>query len=66
MGRSRARSTRAAPTDLLINWTYRKAFNDTNQQLGLAAAISLVIFVIVGTISAISFRATKKLEEIGA
>jgi arabinogalactan oligomer/maltooligosaccharide transport system permease protein len=53
-------------TDLLINWTYRKAFNDTNQQLGLAAAISLVIFVIVGTISAISFRSTKKLEEIGA
>jgi arabinogalactan oligomer/maltooligosaccharide transport system permease protein len=53
-------------TDLLINWTYRKAFNKTNQQLGLAAAISLVIFVIVGTISAISFRSTKKLEEIGA
>jgi arabinogalactan oligomer/maltooligosaccharide transport system permease protein len=52
-------------TDLLINWTVRKAFNDTNQQLGLASAISLVIFVIVGTISAISFRATKKLEEIG-
>ena len=53
-------------TDLLINWTYRKAFNDTNQQLGLASAISLVIFIIVGTISAISFRSTKKLEEIGA
>jgi arabinogalactan oligomer/maltooligosaccharide transport system permease protein len=53
-------------TDLLINWTYRKAFNKTNQQLGLAAAISLVIFVIVGTVSAISFRSTKKLEEIGA
>ncbi len=53
-------------TDLLINWTYRKAFNQTNQQLGLASAISLVIFLVVGTISAVSFRATKKLEEIGA
>jgi arabinogalactan oligomer/maltooligosaccharide transport system permease protein len=53
-------------TDLLINWTFRKAFNDTNQQLGLASAIALVIFIVVGTISAISFRSTTKLEEIGA
>jgi arabinogalactan oligomer/maltooligosaccharide transport system permease protein len=53
-------------TDLLINWTYRKAFNQTNQQLGLASAIALVIFIVVGTISAISFRSTKKLEEIGS
>lgn len=53
-------------TDLLINYTFRKAFNNTNQQLGLASAISLLIFVVVGTISAYSFRLTKKLEEIGA
>jgi arabinogalactan oligomer/maltooligosaccharide transport system permease protein len=53
-------------TDLLINWTYRMAFNQTNQRLGLAAAISLVIFVVVGSISAWSFRFTKKLEEIGS
>ena len=53
-------------TDLLINWTFRKAFNDTNQQLGLASAIALVIFIVVGSISAWSFRFTKKLEEIGA
>jgi arabinogalactan oligomer / maltooligosaccharide transport system permease protein len=52
-------------TDLLINWTYRLAFNETNQQLGLAASIALVIFVVVGSISAWSFRFTKKLEEIG-
>ncbi|MGV1003885.1 MAG: ABC transporter permease subunit [Candidatus Nanopelagicales bacterium] len=51
-------------TDLLINYTFRKAFNDTNQQLGLASAISLLIFVIVGSISAYSFRLTKKLEEM--
>ena len=53
-------------TDLLIIWTYRIAFNQTNQQLGLAAAIALVIFIVVGTISALSFRSTKRLEEIGA
>ncbi len=53
-------------TDLLINWTYRMAFNQTNQRLGLASAIALIIFIVVGTISAFSFRYTKKLEEIGA
>lgn len=53
-------------TDLLINWTYRMAFNQTNQRLGLAAAIALVIFVVIGSISAWSFRFTKKLEEIGS
>ncbi len=52
-------------TDLLINWTYRIAFNDTNQQLGLAAAVSIVIFMVVGTISALSLRTTKRLEELG-
>ena len=52
-------------TDLLINFTFRKAFNDSNQQLGLASAIALVIFVFVGTISAYGFRLTKRLEEIG-
>ena len=31
---------------------------------GLASALSIVIFLIVATISAISFRQTKALEEI--
>ena len=52
-------------TDLLINFTYRKAFNETNQQLGLASAIAMLIFVIVGTVSAYGFRLTRRLEEIG-
>jgi arabinogalactan oligomer/maltooligosaccharide transport system permease protein len=52
-------------TDLLINWTFRMAFNQTQQRLGLASAVALVIFVVVGSISAWSFRFTKKLEEIG-
>ncbi len=53
-------------TDLLINWTYRMAFNQTQQRLGLASAVALVIFLVVGSISAWSFRFTKKLEEIGS
>ena len=52
-------------TDLLINFTFRKAFNQANQQLGLASAIAMLIFVIVGTVSAYGFRLTRKLEEIG-
>jgi arabinogalactan oligomer/maltooligosaccharide transport system permease protein len=53
-------------TDLLINWTFRMAFNQTQQRLGLASAVALVIFIVVGSISAWSFRFTKKLEEIGS
>jgi arabinogalactan oligomer/maltooligosaccharide transport system permease protein len=52
-------------TDLLITYTYRTAFNTTNQQLGLASAIALLIFVIVGVVSSYGFRLTRKLEEIG-
>ena len=51
-------------TDLLINWTYRQAFGSP-QQLGLASAIAMLIFVIVGTVSAYGFRLTRQLEEIG-
>jgi arabinogalactan oligomer/maltooligosaccharide transport system permease protein len=52
-------------TDLMINYTYRTAFNGSNQQLGLASAIAMLIFVIVGAVSSYGFRLTRKLEEIG-
>ena len=52
-------------TDLLINYTYRTAFNGSDQKLGLASAIAMLIFVIVGSVSAYGFRLTRKLEEIG-
>ena len=52
-------------TDLLINFTFRTAFTSANQQLGLASAIAMLIFVIVGTVSAYGFRLTRQLEEIG-
>lgn len=51
-------------TDLLINFTFRRAFNETNQQLGLASAIAMLIFLIVGAVSTYGFRLTRRLEEI--
>ncbi len=52
-------------TDLLITYTYRIGFNGADQKLGLASAIAMLIFVIVGSVSAYGFRLTRKLEEIG-
>lgn len=52
-------------TDLLINYTLRIAFTPANQQMGLASAIAMLIFVIVGSVSAYGFRLTRRLEEIG-
>lgn len=51
-------------TDLLINYVMRIAFTPSQQQLGLASAIAMVIFVIVGGVSSYGFRLTRKLEEI--
>ncbi len=51
-------------TDLLISYTYRLAFGGQGAQYGLAAAISILIFVIVAAVSFIGFKRTKALEEI--
>jgi arabinogalactan oligomer/maltooligosaccharide transport system permease protein len=51
-------------TDLLITYTYRLAFGTSEQLLGFASAISMLIFIIVAGVSAYSFRLTKKLEDI--
>jgi arabinogalactan oligomer/maltooligosaccharide transport system permease protein len=51
-------------TDLLITYTYRLAFGGQGAQYGFAAAVSIYIFAIVALISAISFRRTRKLEEV--
>ena len=51
-------------TDLLITYTYRIGFNGADQKLGLASAIAMLIFVIVGSVSAYGFRLTRKLEDI--
>ena len=54
----------AGATDLLITYTYRIAFGAQGAQYGLAAAISIFIFLIVALVSIVSFRRTHVLEEI--
>ncbi|MEW5825976.1 MAG: maltose ABC transporter permease MalF [Candidatus Bipolaricaulota bacterium] len=57
--------TPAGATDVLITYTYRLAFEGARgNQLGLAASISVLIFLIIATISAINFRLTGTLEEL--
>jgi arabinogalactan oligomer / maltooligosaccharide transport system permease protein len=51
-------------TDLLITYTYRLAFGGQGAQYGLAAAISIFIFLIVALVSIIGFRRAQTLEEI--
>ncbi|MEU5722972.1 ABC transporter permease subunit [Micromonospora sp. NPDC047738] len=51
-------------TDLLITYTYRLAFGAQGAEFGFAAAISLFIFTIVAVVSAVSFRRTRKQEEV--
>ncbi len=56
--------TPAGATDILISYTYKLAFGGAGAQYGYAAAISIIIFFIIGTISAINFRFTRRLEEM--
>lgn len=57
--------TPAGATDILISYTYRLAFEGgQGTQYGLAAAVSVVIFIIVATISAINFKLTGAVEEM--
>jgi arabinogalactan oligomer/maltooligosaccharide transport system permease protein len=58
-------ATPAGHTDILISYTYRLAFESgQGAQWGFASAISVLIFLMVATISAISFRRTRVLEEL--
>lgn len=55
---------RAGATDILISYAYNTAIaNPLEQNFGLASAISLFMFVIVGVLSMWSLRQTKALEE---
>ncbi|MEG3616608.1 ABC transporter permease subunit [Isoptericola haloaureus] len=53
-------------TDIMITMVYSVAGLDGNapKDFGLASALSIVIFVIIATISAIAFKRTRSLEEI--
>jgi maltose/maltodextrin transport system permease protein len=52
-------SVPAGETDILVSYTYRIAFEDTGQNFGLAAAISTLIFAMVGILSVINLRLTR-------
>ncbi len=55
----------AGSTDILISYTYKLAIaTGKGQDYGLASAVSIIIFFIVATISAVSFSRTKALENI--
>jgi arabinogalactan oligomer / maltooligosaccharide transport system permease protein len=55
----------AGSTDILISYTYKVAFGAAaGTDYGLAAAISIVIFLMIATISAVSFSRTKALENL--
>jgi arabinogalactan oligomer/maltooligosaccharide transport system permease protein len=57
-------SSVAGSTDILISYTYKIAFAaGKGNDFGLASAISIIIFLIIGTISAISFSRSKALRE---
>ena len=51
-------------TDLLINFAYRLALESGQPNIGLASAVSIVIFMLVGAISYIGFRQSAALEEV--
>ncbi len=57
--------TPAGHTDILISYTYRLALESgSGSDFGFAAAIASLIFIMVATLSAISFRRTRVLEEL--
>ena len=55
---------RAGATDLLVSLVYKLAFAAGGAQYGFAAAVSILIFLIVATVSIIGFRRTAALEEV--
>ena len=58
-------STPAGQTDILISYTFRLAFaGGQGADYGLASAIGLFIFLLVGGITVFNFRYTKQLEEV--
>ncbi len=52
-------TTPAGYTDLLVNYTYRIAFEGGGGRLGLAAAIATLIFLLVGALAIVNLKATR-------
>ncbi len=54
-------------TDNLMTYTYNWAFSSAggSRNYGLASAIAVLIFIIVGVLTIFQFRLTKRWEEVG-
>jgi len=58
--------TPAGHTDILISYVYNLAFSGARGvNYGFAAAITIIIFIIVGAITLFQFRYTRMWEEVG-
>ncbi|MEX5272175.1 ABC transporter permease subunit [Kocuria sabuli] len=57
-------TTGVGATDILISFVYKIAFAGGTNDYGLAAALSILIFIMVAVISGLTFRRSKALEEI--
>lgn len=53
----------AGGTDILISYTYKIAFKEGNSNLGLASAISVLIFLLVASISLYGLKKSKVLDD---
>ena len=54
----------AGATDILISYAYKTAFGSSVQDLGLSSAITMVMFVIVGTMSMYTLKKSKIMETL--
>ena len=54
----------AGATDILISYAYKTAFATNFRDLGLSSAISMVMFVIVGSMSLYTLKKSKVLESL--
>lgn len=58
-------ATAAGATDILISYTYKLAFGQANTAFyGLACAYAVVIFLMIGTLSAVNFKMSGAFEEL--
>jgi len=63
-GNPRDTGESAGKTDILLSWVYRVALDSSPQRQALAAALSVMIFLIVAVISGLGFKYTRTFEEV--